>query len=557
MRHQERGMSMWPFVISLVLLLGFIFLWYDQKGEGDKLRRLSEEQAKEISNEDPADPTKLGLKQLISKREELLSDITKHVGFATKKLPGSDLLFTDADLLKKALDPDADGSPMKALKVASLLATKRDLVKLGKGGAAPAPVDLASISKEFKDKVAEARAAFPGRLPAMPDDVDDAAAMAKYKADLEAYQNQSAVYTAKLTDLTKMAEWPMYSTVLGAPAGYDPDKIGEVVNWNYWEKAPVAEASVEEFLPMPALIVKAMKEALTERVNAQLTDMIGLQKINEEKSKLAEDAKAQLEAEQAAHTGDVAKLQAEAAGQRAVAEAKNVEATTAGQALAKANEDRKVEAAKADQAIRARDNRILEDKERKDLAIARNEQDGTLLGADNNLGVGYISLGTADKVYAGVKFDVSYMGHGGERISKGLVMVTKVMDAHYSQVRILETFAGGRPMGAGDMIANPFFDAKRTLHVFIPGDLTKFPKAIAEARLKALGCVIDAAINDKTDFVVIPGSVVAMPTAAAAAPAEGAPAAGAESDFDKLTRLARAFGATLVTERMLESFLGY
>ena len=547
-------MSMWPFVISLVLLLAFIFLWYDQKGEADKLKQANAGLEKQISNDDANAP---GYQQQISMRENLLGDITKHVGYATKQLAGSPLLFTDPDALAKQLNPDADGSALKALKTASLLATKRDLFKAKAGAPAPAPVDLASISKEFKDKVAEAVAARPPRVPASPDDMDDAAAVAKYKADLEAYQKQFEVYNAKLTELTKMPGWDKYSTVLGAAPLYDVDKIGEVVNWNFFDKAPTAEVTVEDFLGYPARIVTDMKTALTERINAQLADLTGAAKTNEEQKKGLEDVRAQLEAEQAAHTTDTAKLQKEAADQRAVAEAKNVEATTAGQALAKANEDRKVDVAKLEQGIKARDNRIHEEKERKELAIERNEPDGVLLGADNNLGTGYINLGTADKVYAGVKFEVSYMGRGGQRLTKGYVVVNKVIDAHYSQVRILGTVAGERSMGAGDMIANPFFDGKRTIHVYIPGDLAKYPKAVAEARLASLGCVVDAAINEKTDFVVIPSGVTAGATPAAA-PAEGAaPTAGAESEFDRLTRLARAFGATPVTERMLEEFLGY
>jgi hypothetical protein len=159
-------------------------------------------------------------------------------------------------------------------------------------------------------------------------------------------------------------------------------------------------------------------------------------------------------------------------------------------------------------------------------------------------------------VFPGLKFNVSYIGRGGLRIYKGQVVVLKVLDAHYSQVSILSQVADERPIGAGDMISNPFYSATKTIHVYLAGELKKYPKAIAAARLKQANVVIDDAMSPATDYVVVPESLTAKP-ATAEPGAEGAPAAGEKSEYERLAAMAASFGATLITERILENFLDY
>ena len=110
------------------------------------------------------------------------------------------------------------------------------------------------------------------------------------------------------------------------------------------------------------------------------------------------------------------------------------------------------------------------------------------------------------------------------------------------------------------MISNPFYDKRKPIHVFLAGDLKKYPKQIAVARLGEMGAVVDDQISDKTDWIVLPDTVTAG--ASPAAGAEGAPPADAaapkeESPMARYERLARTFGATLMTERVLEAFLDY
>lgn len=550
MRLSERGMSMWPFVISLVLALGFLFMWFGAKGDHEKATEEITKLKKEIEGKDAE----------ISEYDKFAEAVTNAVGFASKTLGTQKRSVTDVDALLKATNPDGDG-PIKGLRDAAVVKTAKGLITPKAGAANPTEVNLAKLSSAFKDKVKAARDAFPGNLPAQPDDPDDAPAMAQWKAAKDEYDRKFEAYVKQLSELAEMKEFAEYKAVIGAGTLFDPEKT-EVVAWNFWAKPAVANATVEDLLPVAPQIVKDVIATFTERVNALLSDISGHQKTIEELKKSIDNGdaaslgfKQQLEAVQKQLSEDTAKLQAEAAKARQELEAIRVAQTTAEQALAREKDERKTEVATLSQTIRAHENAQRENKERKDLEIQRDDQDGAVLEADANLLVGYINLGTADKVYAGLKFRVSALGRGAIRETKGEVVVTKVIDVHYSQVRILSTVDASRPISRGDMLSNPFFNAKTPIHVFLAGDLRKYPKSVAAARLREMGCIIDDAVNVKTDFLVIPDSVTAAATAPAA---EGGDAAApAASEYDKLVQVAKSFGATLVTEKMLESFLGY
>ena len=542
---------MWPFVVTLVLLLLFIVLWYGQKGDSDTLKAVNTKLAAEKLQAE----TRAGV--LLDRYGEL----SKVVGFATETVDGRPV--TNLTALQAALNPDQAGSPLAELKAKSTLAVKREFFK-GKEAPATATLDLAQLPAEFKAKVREVVDAQPGMMPPMPDDPDDQVAMAEYAAKRQEYDAKFTRYTGLIDELVKMKEFKQYQAPIGMGPGYDPDKA-EVVNVLFWDRPPSGMMTAEDALKVAPKIVEAMGGTMKTRMDSLLVEIDGLQKLNDELKRATdnEDAaspglKQQLATVQGQLAADTAKLQREAQEARTALEALRVSETAAQQAFAKEKEDRKVDNSKSDQTNRALENRIREEKERKDLAIARDDADGTLLGADGRLGIGYINLGSADKVYAGLPFRVWYVGRGAIRLSKGDIVVTKVLDAHYSQVRIAFQVDGERPMGAGDRISNPFFDAKKPVYVYLAGELQKYPRAIAVERLKRMGVVVQDSINDKTDWVIIPDSIAVTPEAPAGgeAGAEGA-AAPAETEFSRLERLARPFGATLVTEKLIESFLGY
>jgi hypothetical protein len=488
--------------------------------------------------------------------------VAEVVGFQTT--PGTNnKLWVNVDDLKKALDPTVAGSAVAQFIEATKVKSTRAFYA-NKKMPNPTPVDLATLPPAFKDKIKEANEAFPKEAPMKPDD-DDAPAMAKYQADLEAYNKAFDAYRAKIDELVGMKdEFKKYTPVLGAPVLYDPDKV-EAVIWEFFPRPPVAQITVEEFLKLPTPVIKDIVSALDEKskgyqsqIDTLASAKAALEKIVDNSDEAAKGLNQQLAEAQTARTTDVAKLTKESTDATAKLEEARVALTSAQNLLAQTQETAKVEKARDKQNIDALEQRTREDKQRLDFSIARNDPDGRILGADAR-SVVYVNLGSADHVYAGLKFGVSYIGRGAIRSPKGEITITKVLQDHYSQARISGRVPGEKPMVTGDILANPFFDARKPVKVFLAGPLRKYSKEIAAARLRQMGAIVVDQLDASVDLLLIPDNVAAKLQGADAAPAEGDAAAPAaqESEYDRLVRLAKDFGATIVTERMVEAFFNY
>ncbi len=561
MRNTERGISHWPFIITLVLLLVFGFLWFSEKGDRESADKKLQEAGK-LRDQYSAE---------LAEAKGKLQEITDKVGWVEKKDPkdvwhtaGNSVVgpFTDVEAVSRAIDPNNVGGPVNAFREALKVQMRQDYWRPKAGQGAATKVDIEKLPQGFKDKVKEVQDAWPGEPPTPPTDPDDANATAAYNSAKEEYEGKVAKYRKLMDELVAMKDWPAYSETIGYFAPYELDR-SQVVSWEFYYGFGSTPTTVEEWITkVPAVAAKNLKDAFVEHTNALLQQIDALKNDNAQKDLLIDNAdeaklglKQQLEKEQQAHTADTTRLSNEAAAAKAETENQRVVATTEANKSAKLEQDQKIELAKRDQETSALKNRILTDKQKEDLRISRNDPDGTLLDANAILGVGYINLGSQDKVYAGLKFEVSAAGRGGIRVTKGEVVVTRVLDAHYSQVRILSQVTGERPLGKGDWIANPFYEKDRVIHLYLAGELRKYPRAIAVERLARMGVQVEDKINDKTDYVLIPD---AMAVGVTPAPEGGAaPEAGKESEFDRLSKLANTFGATLITEKMIEAFLDY
>lgn len=558
MRNQERGASYWPFIISLVLLLGFVFLWYGAKGEADQLRQEKEGLQKRISNDDPANK---GLQQQLTDWESYADEVSTVVGFQGYTMPGHTKPLTDVKAVSKAL-LDQPGSEFGDMKAAATVMVSGNSYKPKVGVQATNP-SIAQLPDGFKNKVREVKAAEPGPPPPQPTDTDDAGAMAQYQADKAAWLAKVKKYSDLMDELVKMPAFKDYGVVLGETMLYDPDKPG-IFPWIFWDRPAASVSTLEDFVKIPAPILRFMRQSYADAVNADKglldgkdVDIGKLRILTDNEDAANPGLKQQLAAEQAAHTAETGRLQAEAATARADLEKIRVSENGAQAALAQEKESHKKDGEKSNQTISAYENRAREDKEKRDIEIQRDDPDGTLLGVDLALGTGHVDLGSQDHVYPGLRFDVSAVGRGGARVMKGTVVVTKVLDAHYSQVRVVAQAFGERPLASRDIIANPFYSKSKPIHAYVAGDLRKYPQGIAIARLQEMGVVIDSAVGAATDWIVVPDSMSVSPTPTAAADASAAGGAKEESMFDKLAKLAKTFGATLLTERMVEHFLGY
>lgn len=548
MRHQERGLSVWPFVICLVLTLIFGFLWYSEKTNGEKL---AEQKAKAIADRQE-------MVDQVGKWSDWAASVSDVVGYQTFSLLSKTV--TDVEALKKDLDPNNATGAMGKFQAAAKFTAVRGVFPAKAGGIDGKESGVVALTAEFKQKIADADASSPGPIPAMPDDPDDDAGMAKWKSEKEAWDAKYAAYQKKLDDLSKTTDWPTYKAVITPVGLFDPDQT-QTVTYPLFVK-PSTE-TVEEMLKTPTAVATAFTAILKERIEALSSD---LSKSKQEVAK----GQAQISSTDAATPGlteqlakvqqDLAdttsKLQKEAADARSLLEQERVKSTTAENEVAKEKQDRKTEVANLSNQLKAEVDARQVLKEKIAIVVDRDDADGIVLAADNNLGITYVNLGFADKAFAGLKFRVSYFGRGMIRLTKGEVVITKVLDQHYAQARIVSLVDGERPIAKGDMVSNPFFDKTQRLKLFIGGTLRKYPRSVAIERLRAMGCDVQDAIDADTNFLVIPDSLKVKPAGEAAADgAEAAP--GAQTDYDKLLAIAKNFGATLVTEQMLEAFLDY
>jgi hypothetical protein len=562
MRNSERAASIWPFVITLLLLLLFVFLWFSEKGDRETIT-VERDKAKIDFSKSAA--IEGALRAHLDKTAAVVG-FTKPVtlkiqmGETTEDVPGG--AWIDPDKITAELNPENAGGLLNTFRQKTEVPVKQDLWRAKPNQPPATKVDLEKLPPAFKEKVKEAADSWPGPAPAPPMDVDNAEEVAEYESKKKEYEARVEKYSKTMNELVAMKDWDAFAAVIGGTSPYDLE-TSKVVKWQFWyPMGTSAPATLEEFAKAPSLVIEQIVKAWTEMVNANLATIDSLTKDKANFEKMLDSAdeaalgiKQQLEKEQAAHTADNERLSKEAAAAKAEAELVRVKATTAENALAKLEQDTKLDRAKTDQSISALENRIRTDKEVREIEIQRNDPDGVVLDMNPILAVGYINLGSADKVYPGLKFQVSSIGRGGIREPKGEVMVTRVLDAHYSQVRLVSSLMANRPVGKNDLIANPLFSKSRPMRVYLAGELRKYPRAIAVERLTRMGVIVEDKISINTDYVVIPDTV-----AVGAPPAEGAPEGAApatQSEYDRLQTLARTYGATLITERMIEALLDY
>lgn len=541
-RTSERGASIWPFVISLVLLLIFVFLWFDRKSEGEKF----EKKAAELQTQVDAANAQLG------ELDTYASDLSELVGWKAPNAKLSKHELTDLAALKATLDLNDPKGLFATFRDASTQAVARQFYK-GTASAPPPAIDISKISQAFKDKIDEINKAMPGAAPIPPADWDDAAAKKEFEEAKQKYDAAFEAYKKLVDEALAMKDFEAIKPVLGSVSLWSVDKMGDAVKWQFVAQPAVPSLTLEEYVKLPSPAITKMKEEWMKSVNSLVAQIDALTKEKAERDGTIERIQAELATAQTDRTNDVAKLQKEASDAKEIAEKSRVDLENQRNLLSQATDKAKVDAAAANTAITALKNRIQSDKEVIDAEIARDDADGSILGANNSQSLVYVNLGTADKVTAGMKFAVWNVGGGGFRVQKGWVVITQVIEPHYSQARIASSTA---KLSTGDSISNPFFRKDRPIRLYLAGDLKKYPKAIAAERLKRMNVIVEDTISAETDYVLIPSGIVVAPAGAAPA-ADGAAAPATETEYDKLQKLARSFGANLITETQISAFLDY
>jgi hypothetical protein len=574
LRSSERGSAIAVvLIVTIMLLLAFVAMWFMQSDDLEK----AQNDAKVARLE------KNRLETAVAAFRDYAEKLSRLVGWANVNpedvLPpgdandpasprgqgyGGNAVFSNLAAVEAQLRPDGvvDGAPglQNFLKNTAFVEIAAD-ARTGKDESVKQDTaDFGWMKPEFKAKLGEYAKAMEAVsvAPKPPIDPDDAAARAEYEAELKQFEEQMAKVRAISDELAGMEGYKRFNEVISSGGRVVVDEQG-IVKLTFYAEGAEPAPSIQSLLKSMEPFVNRMKAELVENKKADMTTKATLESEKKALEESLATTKGELKAEQDRHTTDVQNLQKELTDANAKVESNRVEATTALNKAQQLEEEMKRKETSLTREIQARDERIRQEKSRRDLQIRRDDKDGDVTATSPTMRTATISLGSSDRVFVGLKFGVSTWGRGGQRERKGEVVVTRVTGPHSAQVSILGETDAQSPIVQGDFVHNPLYSPTEDVNVVIVGTLQKWPKTILVDRLRRLGVTVQDQMDGKTDYVVVPDSMSApLPTGAPAEGEEGADAPKpGQSELEKIQSQARGFGAVVITESMLDSFLNF
>lgn len=573
-QHQlsERGSANWPFIITLILLLVFAYMWFDEKDQKEQaLVRDTESKEKAEAYEQAATVVANYAADLAQRigwldqdMKSLIPDPTdgdaaaKAAAEKGRALVGSRSI-TNLGKLDQQLKKDGaiDGEPglLAWLINEAEVEILKDLRTDSGDAVSETPTNFDWMTPDFKAKLLEIKGMGVPSKPKPVFDPDDAADVARFENDLAAYEEAYAAYEQALNELQQMEGWKKWDKVIKGPRSFSPDERS-AVKIDFFTQALTSQVDVETLMGYPKQAINALISEFKKNKDADAAIIDAARSDASAKAGTIDNLQNDLREEQERHTADVQQLNADLTAANETAEANRLEATQALQRVQVVEEESRRDVASRESRISALENRIRIDKESRDLKISRDLKDGSVLSASPIMGTAIIDLGSADKVYPGLKFNVSYTGKGGFRLLKGQVMVTRVLGKKSAKVSI-EVQEPGNPIAQGDIVHNPLWAVSDTIHIYLAGELERFPIEIAKARLAKMGVIIDSQVSGDTDYIVVPDAMAAPAPSGDEEEEEDEENVGGKSEYERISALARNFGATVITEKMLNEFLDY
>ncbi len=564
MRHRSQlGAGHWPFIIALLFAIVFAYLWYSEQDKVEGLNNTIAAKTKEAAD----------LYQAGGALFDTLERVDRVVGFHTGQKTADGTPFGRARIevpdwdriaaqLNAAMDvPAGDGTApsfMKQLAELATLSYDQDAYTVEATKGEKRQEEWKTVTPAFLGKLQQVddlkRQLIPA--PARPADPDDAQGHSEYQARLKEYESLLKRYDEALGELTQDPGWKEWSETIHGP-GRLTDAAKRKIVVSYFKPKADGYTNLENAIAVLPPVVQNLREELKSLVEANQATVRQLRTEVASREDTVNTLQANLSAEQQARTTEVGNLQTQLAQAQSEREQARQGETTARNDLARAREDFGTTVAAKDREIDARKEQARLFKEKRDLVIARDDPDGSILVVNPAMGTGTIDLGSAQKVFVGLKFTASDLDRGGNRVDRGQVMVTKVLGPNSSQIRIVSGSAG-----AGFRLHNPFYQPNERIHVFLAGKMDKWPKELARARLEQMNVVVQDVLNGDTDYVIVPNSWTLAKEAAAEGAGEdedGGEEEGAAlaSPLDRILTQARSAGATVITESLLDAFLDY
>lgn len=128
--------------------------------------------------------------------------------------------------------------------------------------------------------------------------------------------------------------------------------------------------------------------------------------------------------------------------------------------------------------------------------------DGKVLGVSKDLNLGWINLGSKNRLAVGTRFRIVSGAHGSNQV-KGWAEVRQV-DADMSEVSFTDQRDPFDPPVPGDVVFNPLFDPTGERHAVLAGD---FRGTFSEKELKLLlanmAITVQKGLDQSTDFLIV------------------------------------------------------
>ncbi|MDA1196044.1 MAG: hypothetical protein O2894_12800 [Planctomycetota bacterium] len=559
----QLGGTNWAFIISLIVALVFIWLWFQETDKQERNAAAIAAAEKRVSD----------LNDEGIKLADALVELSNAVGWKSSSMNLShirrtetSLSLTDVAAVKGNFDPEGvvkgaeegattDGV-LKRIIAAAQLTFEREARLHTTATGAEKEYKYETLSTAFKDKLKEITAKWGDvqfSRPVSPADPDDAQGQANYQSELVEWENKVKEYSEDYKALALMEGWKEYSAVIAAP-GQVPDLTKTPVTVQFYQYADGGVRTVEAGLVGLDTAFTRMGDELRANMQTWGEEIAQLRMDTAAKDVSIGELNTQLTAAQEAHNNDVTQLQDRLNQETERANRNAIQATNAQNEVLRVKDDTSKTVASLSREVEARkeQNRLL--KEKRDLVIARDDVDGSVLVSNTVLGTAMIDLGTKDKAYVGQKFVVSQNDRAGNRVNKGEIMIVKVTGDHSAKARILSGSAG-----RGDLLHNPFYEAGERVYVYFAAKLDKWPKAMATERLAQLNVVVQDAPDGNTHYIIVPNSWTAPVETVGGEDDEGDEegAATGSNPLEEMKKTARTFGANVITEALLDAFLDY
>jgi hypothetical protein len=276
------------------------------------------------------------------------------------------------------------------------------------------------------------------------------------------------------------------------------------------EEFPDVDPSVKSLAKALPIAIKAHKD-LEAKLKDQETQMASLRSENDTKSKNLQevaDAKDKEIADLRRQLADTeqAKTDQQAQLERSLAEANENFKDRDAKLIAarKALDDAGRKATQTQEGLKTR----LNEQGRKLLPFTKEPEtaDGKVIEVSRDLNLGWIDLGSRNRLAMGTRFRVMSTGTG-ERRMKGWAEVTQIHE-DMSEVAFSEIADEFDPPSPGDEIFNPLYDPSGERHAVLLG---RFSGALTEKDLRALlagmNVQVQKAVDKNTDFLVLGGEM--------------------------------------------------